>query len=543
MVENPEVDCTPGKASGVASRSPEGAKGLRALETHSSASTKGKDGARTVNAWCEQWRQLGLQAWSVESDSRRETQNPRSLSQEQLEDLRSTFQKNEIDFRTWERELWSGMAKVRKRVHVLARNLHFAPQQGDIRRMVQGAEHDLRLFAEQTQQEEDSLAAIECSLQDTLESSLARFEGWCAQETSVRRPFESPSKSARPPSCSRMRRTTAGTGKEAKIDTMHEELERLDADIAKDGGSTGNWSYEDHDTFLKVFRKFKKKTGVEFIQEVQQLLPHKCHEHLVGHIKFMLLYEDRQIQRKQLVEKWRCMKALAVAKVSSTDPKQELNAMAAREEKRQRASSQERTQKEASERRQSVKEWRSARNEEQRAQREEQQRRVEDAKQSEIRERRRLCEKKHKELESMKSLKEIEAHVGKSNAHTSGCAPNAVPRPASSDDKKRIAERNAAMLQRRVAQVQARRSEEIDIPRFEPAPRASSVGSKAYKYVESRIEESIRHHVDRSREMREDQMTTGQTASKYGAVPGNFAHQGVVRTLRSAPSWRPHFGA
>ena len=34
----------------------------------------------------------------------------------------------------------------------------------------------------------------------------------------------------------------------------------------------GNWSHDDHDTFLRVFRKFKQNTGVKFLTEVQQIV-------------------------------------------------------------------------------------------------------------------------------------------------------------------------------------------------------------------------------------------------------------------------------
>jgi len=321
-----------------------------------SSSAKSKEikaGAKTVISWREEWRQLGLQAWSAESDSRRETQNPRSLSQEHLEELRSTLRKSEEDLRVYERDLWAGLTRVRKRIHVLARNMHFAPQQGDLRRMVQAAEHDLRIFAEKTRQEEDELAALECSLQDTLESSLVRFEGWCAQESCLRRPaenFSTPSKLSRPPSCSRLHQDKPSSKNVSKqLDSMHNELDKLEAEIAADGGSTGGWSHDDHETLLRVFRKFKRKTGVEFIAEAQQLLSNKTHEDLVGHIGWMLLWEERQLQKRQLVEKWRCMRAAAVSKEMLGEQKQELTAAAAQEEKRQRACSQERQHKDTSE--------------------------------------------------------------------------------------------------------------------------------------------------------------------------------------------------
>lgn len=542
MAESCNLQCTASK-DGTAHVAP----GTHTKAAHASISGNGKDGARTVNAWREQWRQLGLQAWAADSDSRRETQNPRSLSQEHLEELRSTLQKGADNYRVWERELWGGITKVRKRIQVLARNIHFAPQEGDIRRMVQAAEHDLHMFGEQTRQEENELAALECSLQDTLESSLVRFEGWCSQESALRKPLDfTPQKPSRPPSCSRLRQGNQGSSREAKqLESMHEQLDKLEADIANNGGSTGGWSYEDNDTFHKVFLKFKRKTGVEFIAEAQQLLSHKRHEDLVSHISWMLLYDDRQIQKKQLVEKWRCMRAVAASKDTTPESKKELTAAAAREEKRQRACSRERVQKKLVERRQLVVEWRSARNEEQLSQQEEKQKRLAEAHQRDAAERRRQAEHKRKAIETGREQRAAdEMLLGKSRNTAS--APIGKTCQMLPEDRKRIAERNTALLQKRAALLQAKRPESSEAHSFEPPLRASSLGAQlqaAYKHVESRLEESTQLYVDRSRDMRDDQSMTCQDGSKYGAVAGNFAHQGMVRTMRASASWRPHFGA
>lgn len=506
------------------------------------ASVSKADVPRTVNAWREQWRQLSLQSWSAESDGRREIQNPRSLSQDQLEELRSASRKADCEFKAWEQELFGGLSKVRKRVQALARNIHFAPKQGDSRRMVQGAEHDLRVFAEQARQQEDDLAALECSLQDTLEASLARFEGWCSQESPLRRPQEKSSKASRPPSCSRPSHPSAG--KEAKeVDSMHEQLDRLEADIAADGGSTGGWSHDDHDTFLRVFRKFKRKTGVEFIAETQQLLPHKRHEDLIAHVSWMALDDDRQLQKRQLVEKWRCMKALAATRQASMEPKQELNAAAAKKEKQQRACSRERVQKGREEQRQRVTEWRRARDEEQAAQQAQEQHRQEQAKESDARERRLQADKKRQAVERMREQRAADEALAcrpRSSATGSPSSVSSAARPVAAEDRRRIAERNAALLQKRASLVQAKQAHS-DSQCFEPPPRASSAGAQ-FRHVESRLEEHTKAFVDRSRELREDSSIASVSDSKYNAMPGNFAHQGVVRTMRRSASWRPHFG-
>lgn len=496
------------------------------------AKATGNEG-RTVNAWREQWRQLGLQAWSAESDGRRETQNPRALSQDLLEELKLASRQSDSDLCSWEQELWGSLAKVRKRVQVLARNMHFASNHGDIRRMVQCAEHDLRVFAEQARQEEDELAALECSLQDTLESCLTRFDAWCSQESSLKRTPEKVSKPRRPPSCSRLTEASTASQNGRQMQSMHAELDKLTADVVCDGGLTGGWTIDDHDAFMRLFQKHRRKTGPEFIGEVQQILPAKRHEELIAHVRWLLIFEERQTQKKQLVEKWRHIKAAASAQVVASEAKQELTAAAAREEKRQRASSRERQHKELNERRQLVSEWRAARDREQLQNQEEQKRRAKEAEEREASKRNRMAEQRREALAAMKEQRAAEEAMMGSHS--------ATVRPLSAESRRRIAERKASLMQKCAMQGQARRSE-VEETWFDPPPRSLSTGA-AYRNVESRLDEHTQAYVERSRELSEELLISSQTPSKYGVVPGNFAHQGLIRTVRKPAAWRPQFGA
>mmetsp|Transcript_6991 Transcript_6991/g.11440 ORF Transcript_6991/g.11440 Transcript_6991/m.11440 type:complete len:534 (+) Transcript_6991:112-1713(+) len=494
---------------------------------------------RTVKAWREQWRQLGLQAWSAESDARREVQNPRVLNQEQLEEIGAVLSKADGDFDTWQGELWSGLGKVRKRIQVLAGNIHFAPKQDDIRRMVQSAEHDLRVFGEQTRQQEEELIALECSLQDTLEASLVRFEGWCAQESCLQRVASHASQPNRASPCRQTKKDHKLSKNDGRqLDSMHEQLDKLIAAISSDGGPTGRWTDEDHDTFLRVLQKFKRKTGIQFLAEVQDLLPHKKHEDLIEHVRWLNTYEDRTSEKRQLIEKWRCLKAIAQTPETPVHTKKELAAEAASEEKRHRAASQERIQKERNDARQKVAEWRNARSEEQRLQHEEEQRRERENKERECRERRRQIEQKRQAIEASKQQRSAEEALLSISVRPGSQTPTG--RAISLEDRKRIAERNAAHLQKRASLLQNKRSE-AKADMFDPPVRIGSVASPAYRHIESRLEDSTKAYVDRSRDLVEDSVSI-QQGSKYGVVPGNFAHQGVVRTLRSSPSWRSGFG-
>jgi len=516
--------------------------------------------AQTVGAWREQWRQLGLQAWSAESDGRRDMQNQRALGQEQVEDLRVVLRNGDEDFKAWEQQLWSGLSQVRKRVRALGPNLQFAPARGDVQRMVQGAKHDLGVFAEQARQQYDELAKLECTLQDTLEAALVRFEGWCSQESSLRRSRDTAKKASvvRPPSCSRARGSResldgslAAEGKavDKELEGMHEQLDKLVADIAEDGGTTGGWSNDDHDAFLRVLRKFKRRTGADFFAEIQQLLPNKSHEDLVVHVAWLTTYEERQRTKKQLVEKWRGIRAVSGVRSASAEPCRQRALSAAQEERREQASLRDRVRKEQIERRKLVEDWRCAREAEQRAQQEEQRQNQVQIQVREAQERRRQSESKRQAVAAFQERRAAEKSALRPATPGGACSPAAAGGPLSSEDKQRIAKRNAELLERKAAQVQQRRNSgqrgfgSDSQSSFDPPSRSrSSSASAAYQHVESRVQSHTQAYVEKSRDLREDMAAAAGPPSKYDVMPGNFAHQGVVRTVRACPSWRGQFG-
>merc|ERR1712217_115049 len=106
-------------------------------------------------------------------------------------------------------------------------------------------------------------------------------------------------------------------------------------------------------------------------------------------------------------------------------------------------------------------------------------------------------------------------------------AAESTQRKPTSDVRQRIAHRSAELLQRRSSQVQAKQAERNGSC-FEPPERTTT----KYSNVESRLEVHTEAYVEKHREVRVDAVRAGLDTK---ASPGNFAHQGVVRTLRSSP--------
>lgn len=439
------VDIAPAAALGAPRRASLGG-GRRPL---SAAARTGEGGAadgpcRTIGAWREAWRQLALQAWAAETSSRREMQNTRLLTKEELEDVQASIRELEAGFQGWTAELWHGLAHVRKRVRVLGANIQFAPVKGDVLKMVQSAEHDFALYAEQVRQQYEELTLLEGTLQDSLEAAALRFDGWCAQESAAapsQRHRAAVAAAARRPSCPRAGRASSASAAKAATSTTQPKL-------ASD--------------------------------EVTE--------------------EERQQQRARAEER------------------------AKREQQVQLV------------RREQVAQWRKSREQEQREQAELERRRCEEAKDREVQARRRLAEQCRKALEAAGIRRAAEAEESSLlhgppliGAPWSG----SVPRALSHEDKRRIAQRSASLLERKAAQQEAKK---LEAPSFEPPGRGV-----AFRDVEPRLWTHTQAYVDQKhRELQEEtEALAAAPHSKYNTVPGNFAaQQGVVRTLRCSPLWR-----
>jgi len=492
---------------------------------------------RSVTAWRETRRQLALQAWAAESDARRELQSQRCLSQDQLAELRSYMQQSEDERQVWEQDLWSGMSKMRKRVAALGANMRFAPSREDVRSMVSSADHEFQMYSEKARQQFDELTAAECGLEESLQVSLARFEGWCSQESALRQPSSSTPlrRRASTPSVGSSQKAAKPRGHRTSTPSAEMEirskLEELTVELDA-GGPTGGWASEDHEAFMKLLRRFKRRATAEFLVEAERLLPHRSHEALVAHAKWFNDREKHQAQRRDLLDEWRSLKVAEKMRTASEVPARRAEEQScveeAREERRRRSEMRQQELQEQAARRREVEAWRKQKEEEQKAAEQSRHREEQQVQEQEALARQRLKEAKQQELEAFRRQREDEEQARELAAQTPA-------RRLTQEEQRRIAERNSALVRQR--ELKRRQMEEKRKPAtFEPAPRA-------FGHVQSRLQSHTEAYVDRAREIQEaEEADKSSAASKYGVIPGNFAHQGVIRTTRSSPSWRQGFG-
>mmetsp|Transcript_72958 Transcript_72958/g.170968 ORF Transcript_72958/g.170968 Transcript_72958/m.170968 type:complete len:471 (-) Transcript_72958:23-1435(-) len=458
---------------------------------------------RSVAVWRDGLRQLAVQARSTECDVRRDLQNhaQRSWSQELAAELRGAWTDLQGEREVWEKELWTGLAQLRQRVTVLGANMRFASRTEELRKMIVAVEHKLQVYAEQSRQQHEELASEERNLQQSLEASLARFEAW-TQTSAAPRP--APRRAA-----SAARRPPEGAVK------LRQRLKELTAQL---GAGRGGWSSEDHEAFARLLLgRFRGKASPGFLEEAQLLLPFKSHEALVAHGKLLLEQEELQMERRTLLAAWREHQE---AEKPHSEPVQE-----AIQERRARSAAQRRARESRAAQRQCVEDWRKAQEAAKTAEaaRMEAERRREDEAE---RARQQKREAQKQELRAFRQRREEQRVLEQAAKEV----PAERSRPLSPTERRRLADRTSAMLRHReqlMKETQKRYS-------FEPPARAMS-----YPHVESRLWSHTEDFVDRARSLQETQdMERKSSSSKYGVVPGNFAHQGLVRTVRAVPSWR-----
>jgi len=541
---------------------------------------------RTIGVWQEQYRQLCLQAWSAESDCIRETtQNSRVLAQDQLADMRIELATLDAERKKWIEAMWNdGLVKVRKRIRTLGRNVSFMANRSEVHRMVQAAEHDLHLYAEKSRQEYESLATQEWQLSDALDVALHRFEAWMNEEPATvasacahRGPrriarsasvggtaghlgSSSPSFSSR---AATKKSSQKGLAAKDDVTRIRGAVDKLTKEIEQRGGPTGGWSTEDHDAFMKLFTKHKKQASIHFVDELQSVLPLISHEGVVAHVAWLSGYDKRLQEKKQLLSEWRAMKAVSATQrddgndgpnkndTSTGNDSSCWSASFSSKEKRHTKEKEEQLQREQEERRNAVLLWRAEKADAMRINEEEEQRRLQDAEEKRSQERERALMEKRRILEEFRERKETEKRAAKALEMATRAETEALNRQEYLDRKSRITQRNSALLQKRIEDVTTAKSSKAgNSPpigfSFAPIQRATSKSS-LYSNVESRLSSHTESYVDRVRDTKEAETAEFQkalNASKYSVVPGNFAHQGLVRTTRSSPAWRAgSFGA
>eukprot|EP00439_Symbiodinium_sp_Y106_P048759 s594_g6.t1 len=255
------------------------------------------------------------------------------------------------------------------------------------------------------------------------------------------------------------------------------------------------WSREDHEAFARLLLgRFRGRACPAFLEEAQLLLPGKSHEALVAHGKWIYEQEALHAERRQLVAAWREQQEAENEKLRD-EPVED-----AIQERQARAAKMERTKQECQERKKQVEAWRREREEKRAAAAE------------------RLAAEKRQKAESLKAkqlrrgaqqeeLRAFQQRRAAEKAAECLAAPT-ESRRLSPRERQRIAARSQSLLRQREQQRQEAVHRRTS---FEPPPRVSSYPHELEKAA---------------------------VASKYGIVPGNFAHQALVRTVRAVPSWR-----
>lgn len=456
------------------------------------------------SAWQQSRKQLALQAWSLESDLKREMTD---RSRQESSEVRS-FAKKEVDSRkAWEEELWSDLRKLRKQLATLGNNVMTASAE-DLRKMVSNMEHKLKVQSEQSRLQFEELCTEENHLEEALEASIARFEAWedapCV-----------PACRSRPSSAPVQRKRREGKGGRNPPRTAEALRGRVE-EITQHLANTpryGGWRPADHDAFLRLLLgRFRGRPTGEFLAEAQQLLPHLVHEQLVEHSKRLLEQDALQAERQSLLQQWR-------QEQQRPAKSQSLVVEAAKESAQKREADMKKRQSLAEKKKQ-VEAWQKERAEAARRE-EERLREVEEEERKKAQRKQEALQAKKEEMERWRQEKELlrktEAAAAQANATATLSGEQLLRLRARSEQLLRTRERQRAEKLAKTCQQQDLKQR-----------------SEAYSHVPGRLESSTQQFVSRQRSRPCDE----EAWSCRGVMPGNFAHQGLVRTLRAAPAWR-----
>lgn len=476
----------------------------------------------TVSSWREYWRQLAVQAWTAQSDSQRDLQSTRALKQREIEDLQAFNCAAERENVCWNQDFWESLSRLRKRVHGLGQSVQYAPAGEEMRRLVQAAQHDLQVFKEQQRQHADELAEQEFALQDSLQAALLRFEGWNQQTStlqstkSVTRTSACRSQSAG--SVVHSRRPGASCSHANGLDSIRRRLDELMAEELADGGPMGGWQSEDHDAFMRVIRRSRRKSEHEFLVEAQQVLPHLSQEEVLQHVEWLSRSEDRQEEKRSLLERWRSARPCRSSSSSAARA-----AEVPAEEEHHQCSKPKDDQQQRAETKRKIAEWKHQKMQQDTAQQEEAQKKASKDHERECSRRRRAAEEKRQHVEAFRQQRKADALAQKR-------ATEVCRRALSLEDQRRLAERNSKMTVQHATRMHTPSKTAV----FDPPPR-----NQAFSHVESRLHHETEAHVARKIAVNRSTLSESEQGdSKYTCVPGNFAHQGVIRMTRQVPAWR-----
>mmetsp|Transcript_46875 Transcript_46875/g.111581 ORF Transcript_46875/g.111581 Transcript_46875/m.111581 type:complete len:500 (-) Transcript_46875:43-1542(-) len=493
---------------------------------------------QTLAQWREVWRQLALQRTLSEKEAVVLGVNQRMLLPSELEELEKLLHRFDSQRFAWATNFWATVSKLRKRVHALALAGHAggaatSVSGADTVRLVQDLSRTFQVQVKQHQQLYDSLRSEEETLMSELQADEQRFEAWCAVDSfscsraPTRKPTSSPghrrAQSGGGRSCNRRSGCDPNAKSPALMspEAVKAEIQAISAEIDKQGGPSGKWSSEDHSLFLELVHKSNCKNGNDLLGPLAARLPLKQHQEIVSHIDWHFKCKGLVQRRKELLCQWRASRSDELRQLASQEAKQEeeqWDELLRREEKSQQ-------QEEAKRARQKEEllQWRDQRTAQRQVEAQsEKERSVREMKQRFHRLQKERAEKQQ-QIAEFKKRKELEASLDQVTTR----AATTASRP-SREDEERMAARTAQLLarkreQKQLVQAQRRCS-------FDPPARSS-----AYEHVRSRLSESTNATVLRWRDLTE--LERQERRDGGGTEPGNWAHQGLIRTMRKSASW------
>lgn len=398
----------------------------------------------------------------------------------------------------WEDAFWGTLTRLRKRVTALGLNGAHNCNPEQLRTLAKGLEHEFEAFKASQRQDYDTMAASKPGLEDNLHGLAQRFEGWAQEAPALARSSScgAPASTGEGQSQSSQRRSRSadvergGRGADADgpaeedsvVEEIKAELNALELEVQRTGGTWGGWSQFHHEDFMRIYRIFKNQATPAFYHQMSVRFPDTSEADIAAHVQWCAESGDRQAKKRQLLVRWRDRRAELARQAAEAARERDARSLCQDRQARER----EWIQRDL--KMQKVSEWRQLKEEE--AERAaalarataENKARLEREQQ---RSKRRLMRGVN---EVLKSKRELERQQAEAELLALKQA-EACRRALSEDDRRRIAHRNVELLKRKL-QAQP------------PTPSSSAMGEKplpnpAYAHVDSRLHNSTQCFLQR----------------------------------------------
>jgi len=381
--------------------------------------------AKQKREWCDQLKHNDNDIKKADLECTRIINTTKAMAMEHVNDLKKTLQTSQDDRVRWQLEVYDHIRRIRNRTTKIS---HEASKRvgdpnallgqknakkdkpvdkklNEMKKTVGQIEHDLSVFKEKQRQDYDELTLLEGTLMTTLKTMEDRFTAWTdpakanAEPILIPRPRTanaaardggsgSASSNQRPQTAGSKRLDNLTTAnQDPQVAKIRETLDALQAEIDHDGGLTGGWIKDDHDSFLRVYQKHKNFESSIFIETCSQLI-NRTHEDIVDHVNWYTEYLKRTELKKNLLAQWKTRRQQVLREAheaESAKPKADkLTAEAIEEERERRKRLREDKKMHDEHTRERITAWKERRAEEIAAKRRAEEDKIEEAKQKEI---------------------------------------------------------------------------------------------------------------------------------------------------------------